>query len=610
MRLSLSNLSLKTRLIALCISIVAVAVLAIGGISFLSTSRHIQQQWQDQTTQLAQSHATTLGQWLVAKQNMISALKPYASAPQEVLMNQLVLAARGGDFDQTFVGYPDRSFLFSAERSRPNYDPTSRSWYKGAVAADGPFVSAPYIGVSTGKMLITFADLVGTANSVQGVVAGDVMMESVLATIADIRPTASSYAFLVGGDGALIVHPDAALTLKPLSALHEGLSLQSLQQDGATWLLGQREGMLFSQPVPHSDWRLVIVIDKAESTQALSSMAMTSLINTLLACVIATTLLAWAISYTLHRLDAIRTAITAAGTGDFTHRLAEENQDELTQIASAYNRFANDIAHVLHRIRDSSHFVENASGEIAAGNHDLSQRTERQADALANTVVSVDKLTHNVRLNAENANQANHLVQTASEVANKGGTVVADVVGMMDEINRSSRKIADIIGVIDSIAFQTNILALNAAVEAARAGEQGRGFAVVASEVRNLAQRSATAAREISSLINDSVTKVDNGTSMVQQAGHTMEEIVTSIQRVTNLMGDISRASQLQSDEIAQINQAILDMESNTQQNTALVEQAAAAASSLRDQATSLSQIVDVFTLQPETKERHLAVTT
>jgi methyl-accepting chemotaxis protein len=238
------------------------------------------------------------------------------------------------------------------------------------------------------------------------------------------------------------------------------------------------------------------------------------------------------------------------------------------------------------------------AAQIAAGNLDLSSRTEEQASSLEETASSMEELTSTVKQNAENARQANQLVVSTSEIAVKGGEVVGQVVDTMASIKDSSRKISDIIGVIDGIAFQTNILALNAAVEAARAGEQGRGFAVVASEVRNLAQRSASAAKEIKSLIEDSVGKVDAGGKLVDDAGKTMGEIVSSVKRVTDIMSEIAAASQEQSSGIEQVNQAIAQMDEVTQQNAALVEEAAAAAESLQDQAAKLTETVSVFRLE------------
>ena len=250
---------------------------------------------------------------------------------------------------------------------------------------------------------------------------------------------------------------------------------------------------------------------------------------------------------------------------------------------------------IVSQVRAGTLTIADASTEIAAGNHDLSQRTERQAQTLMDTAASMEELTGTVRQNAENARQANALAESASSVALRGGAVVGQVVETMASINDSSKQIADIIGVIDSIAFQTNILALNAAVEAARAGEQGRGFAVVAGEVRNLAQRSAAAAHQIKELIQSSVERVDAGARLVDAAGSTMDEIVTSVKRVTDIMAEISLASAEQSAGIEQVNAAIGRMDEATRQNAALVEQASAAAGSLQDEAATLAQVVGVF---------------
>ena len=252
---------------------------------------------------------------------------------------------------------------------------------------------------------------------------------------------------------------------------------------------------------------------------------------------------------------------------------------------------------IVGQVRAGTATIATASTEIAAGNLDLSARTEAQAGTLEETASSMEDLTNTVRRNADSARQANSLALSASEVAVKGGAVVAQVVETMASINESSKKIADIIGVIDSIAFQTNILALNAAVEAARAGEQGRGFAVVATEVRNLAQRSASAAHEIKALIGHSVERVGAGARLVDEAGSTMQEIVSSVARVTDIMAEITLASQEQSSGIEHVNQAIGQMDEVTQQNAALVEQAAAAARSLQDEAETLARVVSIFKL-------------
>jgi methyl-accepting chemotaxis protein len=294
--------------------------------------------------------------------------------------------------------------------------------------------------------------------------------------------------------------------------------------------------------------------------------------------------------------EAVSLARDVAG-GDLTRSIDVKSACETGQLMQALKDMTNNLQSLVSQVRHGTDTIATASSEIASGNQDLSSRTEQQASSLEETASSMEELTSTVKQNADNARQANQLAQSASGIALKGGDVVGQVVGTMASINESSRKIVDIISVIDGIAFQTNILALNAAVEAARAGEQGRGFAVVASEVRNLAHRSAAAAKDIKQLISDSVEKVENGSALVNQAGETMNEIVTSITRVTDIMSEITSASVEQSAGIEQVNTAIVQMDQVTQQNAALVEQAAAAAESMQDQAARLSEVVSVFKL-------------
>jgi methyl-accepting chemotaxis protein len=286
----------------------------------------------------------------------------------------------------------------------------------------------------------------------------------------------------------------------------------------------------------------------------------------------------------------------AVADGDLSMEIRVEAGDQASLLA-ALREMRTRLANMVAGIKTSAETIALASSEIASGNADLASRTESQAGRLENTARAMESLTETVRANAANANAANGLVVSASDIATRGGEVVGNVVTTMDDINTSSKKIVDIISVIDGIAFQTNILALNAAVEAARAGEQGRGFAVVASEVRSLAQRSATAAKEIKELIGDSVAKVNAGTALVDQAGATMEQIVSSVRKVQDIMVEISEAGQRQSEGIEQIGQAIDDMDQMTQQNSALVEEASAAAESLTDQTGQLSGALAVFKL-------------
>jgi methyl-accepting chemotaxis protein-1 (serine sensor receptor) len=283
--------------------------------------------------------------------------------------------------------------------------------------------------------------------------------------------------------------------------------------------------------------------------------------------------------------------------GDLTQQIVVHSQDETGQLMQALKQMNENLQGIVGQVRASTDTIGTASTEIAHGNLDLSSRTEQQAGALEETASTMEQLTSTVRHNAENAQEAKQLALSASEVAVRGGEVVRQVVDTMSAINQSSSKIVDIISVIDGIAFQTNILALNAAVEAARAGEQGRGFAVVASEVRSLAQRSAAAAKEIKVLIDDSVARVGSGSALVAQAGQTIDEVVRSVQRVSEVVSDISAAGRDQSLGIEEVNRAITQMDESTQQNAALVEQAAAAAQSLQEQAAQLSGAVSVFRL-------------
>jgi methyl-accepting chemotaxis protein-1 (serine sensor receptor) len=290
----------------------------------------------------------------------------------------------------------------------------------------------------------------------------------------------------------------------------------------------------------------------------------------------------------------------AIAAGDLRHKVNVRSNDEMGQLLRGLAKMQASLVGTVETMRSGSESIASATKEIAAGNIDLSSRTEEQASALQETASSMEQLTGTVKQNADNARQASTLAANASEIANKGSAVVSQVVGTMGEINQSSAKIADIITIIEGIAFQTNILALNAAVEAARAGEEGRGFAVVAGEVRTLAQRSSAAAKEIKELIDTSVSRVQSGTTLVDEAGRTMNEIIGAVQRVTDIMGEIAAASEEQSSGIDQVARAVTQMDEVTQQNAALVEEAAAAAQSLEDQAGALRTAVATFQLNDE----------
>jgi methyl-accepting chemotaxis protein len=340
--------------------------------------------------------------------------------------------------------------------------------------------------------------------------------------------------------------------------------------------------------------------ERAEAASALHDRTLAVLVGGgILAAVLAAAiaaLLARSITPSLRAAVAFAERVAA---GDLTAHIDVHSRDEVGKLMIALRGMNASLAGIVARVRAGTDTIATASAEIAAGNQDLSSRTEQQASSLEETASSLEELTSTVKQNADNAHQASQMANAAASVASEGGAVVAQVVETMSAINESARKIVDITGVIDGIAFQTNILALNAAVEAARAGEQGRGFAVVAGEVRNLAQRAASAAREIKVLIDQSVEKTDTGSRLVGQAGTTMDQVVASVRRVSDIIGEISAASDEQRIGISQVNDAIAQMDTVTQQNAALVEEAAAAATAMQDQAATLAEAVGVFVIEP-----------
>jgi methyl-accepting chemotaxis protein len=459
-------------------------------------------------------------------------------------------------------------------------------------------LTEPYVDASTHKLVVTFAQALRDGERVAAVVAGDVFMDTVSKNIAAIRPTPGSFGFLVDDAGRLVVHEDVERILKPVDALVPGLDAQRLaglagRADMLDSQIDGRARLLVAQPVRGTRWTLVVALDLAEALAGLNSMLWTAAGGSLLVAALTVVIIGAALAAALRRLTALRDV--ASGDGDLTRRLAATGHDELAEIAHGFNQFVEKMRSTLLDIRRTSDQVRLASQEIATGNADLSARTEQAASSLQQTASSMEQMTGTVGQSADTARQASQLATQAAEAAGRGGQVVDEVVASIADIQDSARQIGDIIGVIDGIAFQTNILALNAAVEAARAGEQGRGFAVVAGEVRSLAQRSAEAAKEIKRLIVASGEKVESGTRRASDAGAAMGEIVASVRRVSDLIGQIAAAAQEQRDGISQVNLAVTQLDQMTQQNAALVEQSAAAASSLKDQAHRLTEAVAMF---------------
>ena len=451
----------------------------------------------------------------------------------------------------------------------------------------------------------------------QGVFTKEQAQEMAFEALAKMRFGDNEYFWIIDSEGVILRHPinphlhgEGPNTVRDPNGIYvtkEAAQVARTQPGGKGFYSYQWVRPNEQEPVDKvsfvqafTPWQVVVV--SGLYIDDLKSEFMANLGRIALAVAVLLAVVGW-LSYTisnsmLRGMSKAEEILGKIAQGDLRSNIHIKGKDEIGRLLHSVANMQQQFGGVVATVRQGAEGVTTASAEIAQGNHDLSARTESQASALEETAASMEQLNSTVRQNADNARQANQLAQSASTVASQGGQVVADVVRTMREINDSSSRIADIIGVIDSIAFQTNILALNAAVEAARAGEQGRGFAVVASEVRALAQRSADAAREIKGLIDASVQRVESGTALVDKAGQTMTEVVQSIQRVTDIVGEISSASQEQSAGVSQVGEAITQMDQVTQQNAALVEQMSAAASSLSHQARELLQAVSVFQLQ------------
>ncbi|MFD0876660.1 methyl-accepting chemotaxis protein [Massilia pinisoli] len=487
------------------------------------------------------------------------------------------------------------------------HKPHGDDWYDIAKNTRKTYMTEPHTYPIDGKpvAMTSFNVPIITKGEVRGVVSVDFGLARLGEILASMKVIDGGRLALVSNGGLYASNPDPALTGKKAADI-PAAGLEAVRQ-GQTYEYADTQGQVhLLQPIQLAadipPWAIELSFPQRVVTAASRDLLTYTLLVSVLCAVAAAAVLVAVLNRLTKPLRVLAAAMAglAGGNADLNARMDVKGNDELAKIAGGFNDFVAKLQHVLARVRHSSDSVAVASTEISQGNADLSARTEQQAGALEETAASMEELTSTVRQNADNARQANQLAQGASEIAARGSAVVAQVVDTMGSIKASSQKIVDIIGVIDGIAFQTNILALNAAVEAARAGEQGRGFAVVASEVRNLAQRSASAAKEIKGLIGDSVEKVGAGSTLVGEAGRTMEEILASVRRVTDIVVEISAASTEQSSGIAQVNQAIAQMDGTTQQNAALVEQAAAASESLHDQAALLVSLVGEFHIDAE----------
>jgi methyl-accepting chemotaxis protein len=593
--------SIRTRILFFSIALLIASLGVVGAVSYVIVKADNDHAIDESSRSIADGYASAINEWVAAKASMAAAAADgVLQADPVFVIKQL---QKSGGFYVTTFGKEDKTAYTSAAEGLPaGYDPTGRSWYQQSVKAGKAVVTKPYTDVVTKKPMVSFTAQVKKDGVLQGVVAAAVFLDGVSNVVKAVHPTPASFAFLVDRDGMMLAHPDAQWINKPVKDWNPELTaerLNSLAGNDASKeiVLNGAPKLVQAVAVKGTEWTLLVAIDKADVNAGMRHATQSSLIAIVLVAALAALVLGLITTAVFRRLSQVRNAMDSigSGNGDLTMRLPEDGKDEVSQIARSFNVFVQKITTILQEIRHTSDAVKVSSSEIASGNLDLSGRTEQQAGALEQTASAMEELTSTVKQNSENARQANQLALAASAIAKEGGEVVGNVVATMEAINQSSRQIVDIIGVIDGIAFQTNILALNAAVEAARAGEQGRGFAVVASEVRSLAQRSAQAAKEIKVLIDSSVSKVSDGGLLVEKAGQTMVEIVDSVKNVSAIVSEIANASSEQSTGIEEINRAITHMDEATQQNAALVEQAAAAAQSLQDQATSLATIVSGF---------------
>lgn len=595
--------TLKGRVVAASLAVTALGLASVAAVILVTTQRGADATLQQNLNQLLLTNASQIADWASSKQHIVDSLRP--AALKDDVTAQLQAAQTSGGFDDVYIGYADKRAAFFQKRTRAaDYDPTKRGWYVGAVHAMGPFISQPYVGAGSKKLTVTFSVPVVEAGQVRAVAAADVLMESVQATLAAIKPTPASTAFLEGAGGMVVAHPDSAAVLHPVTDVFPGLTpqmLDELAESGASSQTSLKDGkaFVFVRQIAGTPWRLVILVDTKEALSAVASSQRAAIVMVVFALVVVGAVLLVVLSRSMRSLDTVRRALEdiASDEADLTQRLSVTGGREIEAIASAFNRFVEVIAGVLRHVKASSEQVMSGSTELAGANQDLSARTERQAAALEQTSASTQALSGMVTQNSHDSSEAATLASGSIEAAVRGRDTVLQIDATMTEINGLAERIAAISDTVNGIAAQINILALNAAVESARAGAAGRGFTVVAAEIRQLSQRTAASAREISALAVDARGRVENASELVRTGVSLTSEMATVARHLSEILGRIAAAGDEQASGLQEVRQALLDLDDVTQQNAALVEQSAAATDALAGQAVQLSHAVGAFRL-------------
>ncbi|MEW6695148.1 Methyl-accepting chemotaxis protein I [Tepidimonas thermarum] len=596
--------SLRWRLIVAATALAVVSVGVVSTVNILIARAAVRDTIAQDAAALAQARAAATADVIAVARRGVEALLPAVDEPDPLPSLQKV--ARTVGYDTTYIGYADKRTAFSSPQDLPpDYDPTTRPWYQLASRSEGVVLTEPYVDAGTKRLVLTLAAARRDGAQVQAVVAGDIFLDAVQASIDAIKPTPSSNAFIVARDGRLVVHPNLDLILQPAERLTPALAagaLAALDAQPVNATIDGQPRLLVARPIAGTDWRLVIAMHEGEAMAAVRALEINSLVGALVVGALSALVIGVLVHASLRPLRRLDAALeeVASGDSDLTRRLSTSGVREVARISEHFNAFVAKLQSVLVDIRHASTQVHTAAEEISAGNLDLSTRTEHAASSLEETAATMEELTDAVAQTAQHAQQANRRATEVAGAAERGGGVMQAVTTKMANISSTSQRVGEIVNVIDGIAFQTNILALNAAVEAARAGEAGRGFAVVAAEVRALAQRSAQAAKEIKTLIESSVGEVQEGSVLVNDAGAEIARIVEEVKALAAMIRDIAADAEHQQHGIAQIGAAVSALDQTTQQNAALVEQGAAAATALKQQAADLAAAVARFRIDHE----------